>query len=152
MYGLALLYRDQGRYVQAEQLHVEVIELQRRVLGEEHPTALASLNDLAFLYLYQHNYSAAEGVLREALNSYQKSMVERWGRYSCQSLLGTILAGQKRYAEAEALLLSGYQGMLQREASIPADNRFKLRKAEEWILQLYHDWGKPEKAAEWRKK
>jgi hypothetical protein len=26
-----------------------------------------------------------------------------------------------------------------------------LRRAGEWILQLYTNWGKPEKVAEWRK-
>ncbi len=47
------------------------------------------------------------------------------------------------------LLLSGFEGMLQQEAAIPASNRFKLKEAGEWIVQLYQNWGKPEKAAVW---
>ncbi|MBV9036608.1 MAG: hypothetical protein JO182_19120 [Acidobacteriaceae bacterium] len=40
--------------------------------------------------------------------------------------------------------------MRQRENIIPAYNRPKLEQAGERIVQLYQDWGKPEKAAEWR--
>jgi hypothetical protein len=40
--------------------------------------------------------------------------------------------------------------MLQRQATIPADHQSDLQRAAEWIVQLYQDWGKPDKAAEWR--
>lgn len=48
-------------------------------------------------------------------------MPESWERYNCQSLLGASLAGEREYDEAEPLLASGYQGMSQRQASIPAE-------------------------------
>jgi hypothetical protein len=50
------------------------------------------------------------------------------------------------------LLVSGYEGMSQREATIPAPSRFKLELAGSWIVQLYQHWGKPEKAAVWAEK
>ena len=34
--------------------------------------------------------------------------------------MGTSLSGQKRFEEAEPLLLSGYQGLLERQSAIPA--------------------------------
>ena len=85
------------------------------------------------------------------LNGYER-LWNTWGRYNCESMLGASLAGQKKYAEAEGLLLSGYAGMVQRKATIPAPSRFKLEQAGKWIVQLYQDWGKPDKAAEWRQK
>ena len=42
MNNMASLYMDQGRYDEAEPLHVEALELRRRVLGEEHPDTLAA--------------------------------------------------------------------------------------------------------------
>ena len=42
-----------------------------------------------------------------------------WSRFDTQSLLGDSLLGQKKYAEAEPLLLSGYEGLKAREARIP---------------------------------
>jgi len=62
------------------------------------------------------------------------------------------LAGQRRYAEAEPLLLSGYQGMIERQATIPTDSAPEVEQAGDRIVQLYDDWGKPEQAAEWRAK
>ena len=66
--------------------------------------------------------------------------------------MGASLAGEKKYAEAEPLLLEGYQGMLARKGSIAAPDRFHLELAHQWIVQLYQAWGKPDKAAEWKKK
>ena len=62
------------------------------------------------------------------------------------------LAGQKKYAEAEPLLLEGYQGMLARKDRIGVPDWYHLDRAREWIIQLYQAWGKPERAAEWREK
>jgi serine/threonine protein kinase/Flp pilus assembly protein TadD len=47
MGSLAIVYEDQGRYDEAEKLHIKTLEIRRRVLGEEHPNTLASMNNLA---------------------------------------------------------------------------------------------------------
>jgi hypothetical protein len=67
-------------------------------------------------------------------------------------MLGASMAGMKRFAEAEPLLLSGYEGILQQHATIPAESRRDLRDAAAQIVNLYEDWGKPDKAADWRSK
>jgi len=150
--NLAGVYLDQGKYAQAEPLFAKVVEVGRRVLGEEHPTTLFGMNGLALLYLDQREYAEAEPLLREALNRFEKTAPNTWGRYNCESMLGASLAGQKNYSQAEPLLLSGYEGMLQREDTIPADSQFRLAQAGKWIVQLYQDWGRPDEAAEWREK
>jgi tetratricopeptide (TPR) repeat protein len=152
MNNLALLYVYERRYKTAEPVYIHVLELQRRVLGREHPRRLASMNDLAALYIKTDNYAAAEPLLREALNTHKKSSTDTWVRYDCQSLLGASLVGQRKYAEAESVLISGYRGMLQRKTTIPWERRLAVNDAAEWILQLYESWGKPDKAAEWREK
>jgi eukaryotic-like serine/threonine-protein kinase len=68
------------------------------------------------------------------------------------SLVGASLAGQKRYEEAEPFLISGYQGMVQRQTGIPPESRQVVSQTEKRIVQLYEAWGKPEKAAGWRAK
>ncbi|MBV8072815.1 MAG: tetratricopeptide repeat protein, partial [Acidobacteriaceae bacterium] len=130
--------------------YINVIELQRRVLGAEHPRRIASLNDLGELYLKQRKYAAAEPFLREALNSQEKDNRHTWVRYNSESLLGISLAGQEKYAEAEPLLLSGYKGLLQRKATIPWERQSALKNRAEWILTLYENWGKPDKVAIWQ--
>jgi hypothetical protein len=43
-------YRNQGRWDQAEELEVQVMETSKRVLGAEHPSTLTSMNNLAFTW------------------------------------------------------------------------------------------------------
>ncbi len=48
--------------------------------------------------------------------------------------------------------MDGYQKMLERRATIPADGNFELEQAGTAIVKLYEDWGKPANADEWRQK
>jgi serine/threonine protein kinase/tetratricopeptide (TPR) repeat protein len=152
MSNLALWFVYERKYETAEPIYFKVLELQRRVLPAEHPRRLASMNDLAGIYIKTRKYVAAEALLREALNTHDESSATTWVHHSCQSLLGASLAGQGKYLEAEALLLSGYQGMLRLRTTIPWERQLALSEGARWILELYESWGKPEKAAEWREK
>ncbi|MFO0811267.1 MAG: serine/threonine-protein kinase [Gemmataceae bacterium] len=61
--------------------------------------------------LAQDKPGDAEAALREALAIYQKFPLAATERFVAESLLGEALAGQRRYAEAEPLLLSSYDGL-----------------------------------------
>ena len=63
-----------------------------------------------------------------------------------------MLLGQKKYAEAEPLLLQGYEGLVQRRDKIPPKYPNRPTEALERLVQLYDAWGKKDKADEWRKK
>lgn len=62
------------------------------------------------------------------------------------------MAGQKKYAAAEPLLLQGYQGLDVRQAQISPHQRIFLFEAAERLVQLYEATGKQDKAASWKKK
>ena len=64
--------------------------------------------------------------------------------------LGGSLLGQQKYADAEPLLLAGYEGMKSRENKIPAESWSQLTKACQRVAQLYDVTGRKEKANEWR--
>jgi hypothetical protein len=53
------LYND-GRWTEAEQLDVQVMETRKRVLGEEHPSTLTSMANLASTYRNQGRWKEAE--------------------------------------------------------------------------------------------
>lgn len=57
---LALLYRSQGRYTEAEPLFLQALELSKHILGNNHLDVATSLNNLALLYDSQGRYSEAE--------------------------------------------------------------------------------------------
>jgi hypothetical protein len=80
----------------------------------------------------------------------RKKRPDDWQCFRAESLLGASLAGQKKYAEAEPLLLEGYRGMAARKERIRVPDWHHLDRAREWIAKLYQAWGKPEKAAEWK--
>ena len=55
--------------------------------------------------------------------------------------------GQKNYAEAEPLLLQSYQGLQQRQASLPPilNAPRRITEALERLVQLYDAWASPSK-------
>jgi hypothetical protein len=152
MSRLAALYSDERKYPESEALFTHALTAQLRVLGEDHPETLISRDGLGRVQLREHKYVEAESTLRTELRGYERLKPESWERYNCESMLGGSLEGQKKYLEAEPLLVSGYGGMMQRAAAIPPEERLVLSQAGERIVQLYEDWGKPGKAAEWRGK
>jgi hypothetical protein len=89
-------------------------------------------------------------MLRDAAARYRKVKSDSWARYHNEYQLGASLAGQGRLAEAEPLLIAGYRGMVQRENSVAASFKSFSAQARDRIIQFYQDWGKPEKAAEFR--
>jgi hypothetical protein len=48
--NLASTYSDQGRWVEAEELEVQVMETWKRVLADKHPDTLTSIANLASTY------------------------------------------------------------------------------------------------------
>ena len=88
-------------------------------LGREHPNTLVSRNNLAKAHVVAGQFDRAEPLLRECLAIRTKTQPDVWSTFSTQSLLGGSLLGQGKFAEAEPLVVSGYEGLKAREARIP---------------------------------
>ena len=65
--NLAVLYRKQGKYEQAEPLYVRALAIREQQLGPLHPDTASSLNNLAAPLLAQGKYEQAEPLLVRAL-------------------------------------------------------------------------------------
>ena len=148
----AFVYQREGKYALAETRAAQVLAGRRHALGPEDPGTMASAADLALAYLSQGKFAQSEPLAREAMETDRKQQPDNWQRFRAESLLGESLAGEKQYDQAEPLLLEGYQGMLARKDLIAVPDRHHLDIAHQWLVQLYQAWGKPEKAAAWRKK
>jgi tetratricopeptide (TPR) repeat protein len=147
-----VFYVNEGRNAEAEPLANKAMEIRRRVLGPEHPETVRSVNNLGLLYLKLRRYDQAESLLRTALSGFEKDVPDGWERYNCQSMLGASIAGQKRFEEGEPLVISAYQELVQRAAAIPPANASVVDQAGQRVIQLYRDWGRPEKVLEWAKR
>jgi eukaryotic-like serine/threonine-protein kinase len=144
----AFLYERESKYALAETYAAQTLAGRRHTLGSENAETMSSAEDLALAYESEGKFAEAESLAREALAFNQTQQPDDWERFRAESLLGASLAGEKKYAEAEPLLLEGYHGMLARIEQIGVPDRFQLDRAREWTVQLYKAWGKPEKAAE----
>jgi hypothetical protein len=98
--------------------------------------------------LLQGRYDEAEPLAREAI---AMNITGDLKHYYWVSALGAIRLGQQKYAEAEPLLLKGYEGMKRVEAVHPAVRK-RLPEVGGWIVRLYEATDQPEKARVWRER
>jgi hypothetical protein len=66
------------------------------------------------------------------------------------SMLGGALLGQKKYAAAESLLLKGYEGMKQREKTIPPPGIIRIPEALDRLIEFSSATNKPDEVKKWR--
>ncbi len=149
MSNLAALYWKEGKYDQAEPLFSKALAGERRVLGPTHPATTGELMSLGAMDLERRHFAKAEPLLREAVKA-QQNAKRPWVREYARGMLGASLAGLHQFTEAEPLLLSSRQALLDAIESIPFENRTVLDKSRVWIVEMYDSWGKPEEAAAWR--
>ncbi len=74
LHNLALLYRQQGRYSQAQDRLMQALSLRERILGPNHPDIAASLNELGSIYRAQGRYIEAEEPLKQALTMRERTL------------------------------------------------------------------------------
>jgi serine/threonine protein kinase len=97
----------------------------------------------------------------------EKQEPDAWTTFNTQSMLGEALLGLARsaskgkdedslaraaslYRDAEPLLLKGYEGMKEREKTIPAQGSTRLPEALDRIIELYTETNKPDEAKKWQ--
>jgi serine/threonine protein kinase/lipopolysaccharide biosynthesis regulator YciM len=95
-------------------------------------------------------HAAAEPLLRECLAIREKQLPDQWVTFNTQSLLGGALLGQKKYADAEPLLLKGYEGMKTREKTIPKGGGSRLPEAVDRLIELYTATNRPDELKTWQ--
>jgi tetratricopeptide (TPR) repeat protein len=150
--NLARAYETLGRWAEDEALRRDNLARRRKAVTPESPFLACDLAGLGSHLLKRSRWSEAEPFLRECLTIQEKAMPDDWSRFNAMSLLGGVRLAQGRYAEAEPLLVHGYEGMMVRQARIPASNKPRLLEAAERIVRLYEAWGRPDKATEWKSK
>jgi serine/threonine protein kinase/tetratricopeptide (TPR) repeat protein len=139
-----------GRWAAAEPLRRELLARLRKSLPPASPELSSLLAQLGLDLLNQSKWADAEPVLRECLAIRARAIPDHWSQFNAMSLLGGALTGQGKYAEAEPLVVAGYEGLKAREATIPAQGLARLSEAAARVVALYESWGKPEPARDWR--
>jgi tetratricopeptide (TPR) repeat protein len=152
-FPLAELYAGLGRPAEAAAQVKTNLEIARSTLPAGSPTLATELNHNATVLLKLGAWGEAEACLREALAIREKHGPDDWRTFQARSIVGEALAGQKRFTDAEPLLLAGARGLQRRAAKIPAAARNKLLgDALSRLVQMYDAWGKPAEVAQWQAK
>jgi non-specific serine/threonine protein kinase/serine/threonine-protein kinase len=139
---LAVAYRLAGRAADAARLFDQNLQS---------PAYASALAVNGSVLLAQKKPAEAELKLRAALSVREKIHPDDWTTFETKSLLGQALLDQKKYADAEPLLLSAYKGLKERAAQIPPSDKSRLTEALDRLVRLYEAWNKPDEAARWRK-
>ena len=145
--GAAALY-FLDRIAEAETLNGEAIAIFRKTLPPDHPMVVSAEGTQATLLLANGKPVEAEKLATHVaeVRSRPGWVGDRSWIGSAKSVLGAALAAQKKYDEAEPLLLEGFR-------MVDGDPRVDRRRRDEAIkrlIQLYESLGKPEEVTRWR--
>ncbi len=161
---LAAAYAEAGRFPDAVNAQQEAIALMEdenwkeefasrlRLYKSGFPYRSDTLARRTWVLLAAGKFAEAEPLARECLALREKQIPDTWRAFNARSMLGGALLGQKKYTEAEPLLLAGYEGMKQRESQMSPDDRPRLEETLQRLVQLYDTTGRTNQAAEWKQK
>jgi serine/threonine protein kinase/tetratricopeptide (TPR) repeat protein len=151
LYDLANVVYEQGRLSEAEGLFREVVAERNKYLPKESPGTATPLSSLATVLRREGKFAEAEPLYRECLAIREKKVPDAWYTFYTRIMLGETLMEQKKFAEAEPLLVSGYEGMKQREANI-RDHHKVFSETLGYLVRLYEATNRPDQAAAWKQK
>ncbi|MBI3852988.1 MAG: tetratricopeptide repeat protein [Verrucomicrobia bacterium] len=145
---LAMVLHEEQKFPEAERLAREGLAIRRKIMGNDHPWVSSALGALAPVLEGAGKLAEAEAVYRERLtyDEHREQALQSRGD------LGRCLLKQKKYAEAEQLFLSSYQGLSERQDRISADEKAALNGTVYNLVQLYEETQRPDQATEWEKK
>ncbi len=153
MRNLALAYMAASRWAEAEPVLKDELAIRREQFPVEHADTLAAMCSLAETQIKLGRISEAEALLQACRPVLERTFPGRTVTLNACSLAGEVLLAQKRFSDAEPLLVQSIEQLLARESANPGRGREIYRQAAgDRILQLYEAWGKPDEATRWRKK
>jgi tetratricopeptide (TPR) repeat protein len=107
---------DQGKLQEAEAMYQQALAGYQKVLGPDHTSTLAAINNLGTLYSRQGKLQEAEAMHQQALAGYQKALgPDHTSTLTAIDNLGTLYLDQGKLQEAEAMYqqsLAGYKKVL----------------------------------------
>ena len=147
LFNYASTLHSAGQQDEARRVMTEAHELNLRLFGPEHVLVGLSSKELGSIELAAGNAARAERLIRQGVRLLTANLGEdHWRSHSANSLLGSALARQRRFEEAESLLLRAQEGLLEQFG----EQANQVRRARERLVRLYEDLGRNEESARWQ--
>lgn len=145
--GLANFLYARTRFEEAKSMFQAWLELR----GETTPNL--EVADVRFhlgdLSLRQGEFEESEAHFRQAIAIREQQTPEHWLLADLDSRLGSALAGQGQYEQAETLMLGGLRTLQVALALGQLDDPSRLSGAFQRVVDLYRSWEKPDAADHW---
>jgi tetratricopeptide (TPR) repeat protein len=144
---LALAAEWNGRLADAYTMFDECLRVARARIGDAHPRVQEYIVNLARVRILQGDGAEMESSLRLVSAAREKRYpAGDWRIAQAQSLLGAALMAQKRYAEAEPLMLAADGGL----EPVPGIQQHERVANRERLVALYHTLRRPQQAEVFR--
>jgi serine/threonine-protein kinase len=144
---LAGVLQDRGDLDGAEPLYRQAIAILEVSVGERHEYTATTRCRLAVLRQRQGQLDDAARMYRECIPMLAESLPDDHDILAgFRSRFGSLLALQRRFEEAEPLLLDSHEKFVARFGAEHRDTKASAQR----VADLYDQWGKPEQAAEYR--
>jgi len=102
--NLAVIFSKQARWKEAEELFLQIVDMQMTVLGREHPDTLNSMANLATTYNSQGRWMEAEELELQVMESHKMILgQEHPHTLTAMGSLASIYSKQGRWKETEKL-------------------------------------------------
>jgi eukaryotic-like serine/threonine-protein kinase len=135
---LAKVYAREQQWTLAKQTYERALEVDRRVLGDDHPRVAMRLNSLAVVAQNMGDLRRAEDLYREAIRRHEKTYGDRHPETILSKVnYGLLLQREGRLAEAEPLL----RDAVSMTSSLYGPDHYKVGYARVNLAMLLHDQG-----------
>jgi tetratricopeptide (TPR) repeat protein len=152
MHNLASAYKTAKRHDQSIPLFDEAFRHRRQLSGPDHPETLLIALGLGSNLVAVGSFERAEAMLRENVALAANKHPTAWFTSHMRCVLGASLVGQGKYADAEPLLVQGYEGLKERAGKMPKARANRVRvEAVESLIRLYDALQSPDEAAKWKR-
>jgi tetratricopeptide (TPR) repeat protein len=149
LYSRGNVLFEQGKLAEAETCFRQALALRRKRSGGNDVDV--AISALANTLRRQQKFTEAEPLFRECLAMRETNCPNAWYTFFTRMRLGATLMGKRNYEEAEPLIISGYEGMRQRQAGVRDRNKV-LTESLQYLAELFDATSRPEQAADVRTK
>jgi tetratricopeptide (TPR) repeat protein/tRNA A-37 threonylcarbamoyl transferase component Bud32 len=150
MNNLGKAYVEARRGKDASTTLLAFVQGSRKQVPQDSPQFAGLLAKASLSLLDCGQHAVAERLLRECLVIRETREPDAWATFNTQSLLGGALLGQKKYGDAEPLLVKGYEGMKAREKTIPSPGGSRIPESLDRLIELYTATAKSDQAKKYR--
>ncbi len=147
---LLITYLHLEQFDEATALLAELVDDLRKSAKPESMQLASGLSAFGQAALEAKAFAMAEPLLRESLAIRAEAKPDAWQTFHVQSLLGAALLGEGKPDDAAPLLVRAYEGLKQRESTLPATSSRRLPEALDRLIELHTALKQPDEVKRWQ--